>query len=765
MEVADRSRRALSKFGMPKLLASTATSIALIAALLALSWFLIQLLGGTSQLAPRWFHLPILIAILIAAWRFGLLGALVTAGLAGILAGPLALADVGLEIAQPFTDWGPRALGYIVVGLAMGAILQRLSRALQAELDASIKLREVAQLESTIVQSVSHEFRTPLTIIKGSARILEKGTLDAEKARELMASMLRATQRLEDLVGTVLAAGAVSIDTKASRLVSVSEVVEDASQRLIGLELGGPSRVKVWIEPAANYLSSDPGLLSLLIRLLVENALKFSPPDSEVLVGGIATDDGIEIRITDRGPGIPEDFLERAFNAFTQSDSSTTRTHEGLGMGLFAAHKIAGQLGANIQLLRRREVGTEVILTFPAGGVEVEVSEHRDAQGERSQPSESPGVEPKRSAKKSWMAHPLEFVFEAWRQPQGRHAVLTGLMTLLIGAGGALVYFTGGTELPYIHVMYVPIILAAFSYSVPGGIVAGVIAGLVVGPFMPIDVETGAMQQTEGWLFRMGFFVLVGVVVGQAQALLRTRLNRSQWMLEKVNSIQGAALRTFASTVALRDKPTGGHCERVGHNAALVARALGEASDSVEVAYWSGILHDLGKIVVPESILLKAGKLTEEEWEVMREHAAVGAGLIKQLSPDFKEIAEGVNHHHERWDGDGYPEGLRGERIPLASRIVAIVDVFEALNSERPYRHPIAYEEAMDEVRGASGSHFDPRIVAAFEDLDRRGLIRTADDPIPSPVSIAPIDVIRRSTGWGRSSPSRKTAHEQIARM
>src|SRR5690606_13984378 len=129
-----------------------------------------------------------------------------------------------------------------------------------------------------------------------------------------------------------------------------------------------------------------------------------------------------------------------------------------------------------------------------------------------------------------------------------------------------------------------------------------------------------------------------------------------------------------------------GHCERVAQNAVSVGRVLGLPTNDLKALYWAGLLHDLGKIGVPEDILRKPGRLTGDEYTVMKRHARLGYEILMTVSSAFEELAEGVYTHHERFDGAGYPRGLKGEDIPIFGRILAVVDVFEAVTSERPYR-------------------------------------------------------------------------------
>jgi putative nucleotidyltransferase with HDIG domain len=327
------------------------------------------------------------------------------------------------------------------------------------------------------------------------------------------------------------------------------------------------------------------------------------------------------------------------------------------------------------------------------------------------------------------ISFPLSVV-DAWRGPRGvRRIVALGLIWALLLGGGLLVAVTGGTRTPVIHAMYLPILLGAIFFKAPGGILTGLAAGLVVGPWMPVDTAAGETQTTVNWVLRLGMFVAVGGLAGLLQALLQHRLDEVEGLATKIATVHAKTLSTFASTVDLRDKPTGGHSNRVAHNSRAVAKAMSLDEHTVRAAYWVGILHDLGKIAIPERILRKPGPLTEEEAVVMRRHSVIGAQLLESVSGDFKSIADGVKAHHERWDGAGYPDGLVAESIPLVSRIVSVVDVFEALTCIRPYRQPSSAAEALEYLRACASGAFDPQVVPVLEELYWKGEVFTARDP------------------------------------
>ncbi len=174
-------------------------------------------------------------------------------------------------------------------------------------------------------------------------------------------------------------------------------------------------------------------------------------------------------------------------------------------------------------------------------------------------------------------------------------------------------------------------------------------------------------------------------------------------------------IRRLGRAAEYKDNETGNHVVRMSHIARLVAQQAGLGPEAVQLVFQSAAMHDLGKIGVPDRILLKPGPLTEDEWAVMRQHAQIGADIIGRHDNELLATARAIAlTHHEKWDGTGYPQGLKGEQIPLYGRIVAIADVFDALMSRRPHRAPLPTAESLAIMGEQKGKHFDPVLLECF---------------------------------------------------
>jgi putative two-component system response regulator len=183
----------------------------------------------------------------------------------------------------------------------------------------------------------------------------------------------------------------------------------------------------------------------------------------------------------------------------------------------------------------------------------------------------------------------------------------------------------------------------------------------------------------------------------------------------ELKSSQLAILDLLSRAAEFRDDETASHTRRVGTLAATLAKSLGTDGDKVELIRQAAPLHDIGKIGIPDQILLKPGPLSDDERNLMKKHTVIGNAILQNDASDLMKLAASIAlHHHERWDGKGYPNGIAGDAIPAEARMVAISDVFDALTHNRPYRPAWKVDDALAELRRNRGAHFDPEMVDVF---------------------------------------------------
>lgn len=233
--------------------------------------------------------------------------------------------------------------------------------------------------------------------------------------------------------------------------------------------------------------------------------------------------------------------------------------------------------------------------------------------------------------------------------------------------------------------------------------------------------------------------------------LKQQNANLEDLVVERTRDLEQARLEILerlALAAEYRDDDTQQHAWRIGRTCALLAVGIGLPETEVELVRRAAPLHDIGKIGISDVILLKPGKLTDDEFEVIKTHTTIGAGILSGSHSPLLRLAEEIAlTHHERWDGRGYPRGLSGEEIPLEGRIVAVADVFDALSHERPYKEAWPVEDAVTEILSQAGRQFDPGLVDAFSRLDHTTLSSGVSDWEPPAEGRLPRSQARLSAG------------------
>jgi HD-GYP domain-containing protein (c-di-GMP phosphodiesterase class II) len=226
------------------------------------------------------------------------------------------------------------------------------------------------------------------------------------------------------------------------------------------------------------------------------------------------------------------------------------------------------------------------------------------------------------------------------------------------------------------------------------------------------------------WLMTVVYAVQWWATALFAVPLYSTRLAYQRFI--EMREMFTQTIGALAEAVDKRDPFTAKHSHRVKEIAVDIGRVMHVTDAELEALEWGGLLHDVGKIGVPDHILRKPGRLTDDEYHAVKQHVVLGDMIVRDL-PDIETIRAGVRHHHERWDGKGYLHGLEGEGIPLVARILAVCDAFSAMTTTRPYRKALDLREALVRLEDAAGTQLDERIVTTFT----TGIETAPDAPLP----------------------------------
>jgi putative nucleotidyltransferase with HDIG domain len=253
---------------------------------------------------------------------------------------------------------------------------------------------------------------------------------------------------------------------------------------------------------------------------------------------------------------------------------------------------------------------------------------------------------------------------------------------------------------------FLPLILAAAWFSWRGAALATAAVSVIYLSHILLDWQGSPMIQVEQ-AASIASFWLVSLVASILFGRIRS-------FLVEVRLAHAETLTALAASLELRERYTAGHSERVRSYTLLLAEKLGVMDPPTLEAFAAGALfHDIGKIGIPDAVLLKEAPLDPGEWRVMKSHADLGAALVGKVR-SLGAVRDLVRSHHERFDGTGYPRGLRGEEIPLGARLFAVADTFDAITTTRPYRPAMTFDSAVGVIREGSGTQFDPEVVTAF---------------------------------------------------
>ena len=319
-------------------------------------------------------------------------------------------------------------------------------------------------------------------------------------------------------------------------------------------------------------------------------------------------------------------------------------------------------------------------------------------------------------------------------RPELRVALGVGVVVLLEVATYVGIRLSGGLPNALGHAAYAGVVLAAYLFGWRAGVGAGILSGLLLGPIADLTGMRNDGQQA--WLTRTVAYSGIGLLTGILFERARSSIQAWRDTALRVATREREGMVALARGAEAKDTDTGDHIKRVQVMSERLALASGLSIEVAAAIGWAGMLHDVGKLHVPDRILLKPGPLTAREWDIMRQHPIWGEQILAD-GEGFALARRIARWHHENFDGTGYPDGIAGLDIPFEARIVKVADAFDAITHTRPYQQARSIEEALEELDRWSGRQFDPDLVRLQIDLIRAEQARVAE------LRAAPGDVSR----------------------
>ena len=618
---------------------------------------------------------------------------------------------------------------------------------------ANEELKKLDILKSQFFANVSHEVRTPLTSILSPIQSLyqgDLGPLTAEHQR-LVGQVYRNSLKLLDMINQMLDFSKFEARKMQLRLryLDIDELARDIVTTFQDVTARKGLRLSYVVEGELLPAYLDPEKLERILTNLLRNSIKFTESGSiTVRAGSSVGKRWIEVR--DTGIGIPSQHLENIFNRFQQVDTSSTRRYEGTGLGLTIVKESVDLMQGSVDVQSEERRGTTIRVELPDNldRLAPDAFIDRRSDPERRQPEESFGGDDRRRRprRESDLARITvdDLALIEKEQIRGVADGQADAHTENGHADSVLLVEDNGDLRAYISKM-----LSRFGHKV-----LTAIDGLDGWEHVQTDLPD--LVVSDIMMPRMDGYELVGrikstektrpipVILITAKPELESKLEGLQkgaddYLPKPINireldarirnllvtrNLQRALAReaelgakmeelsmSFSQSLEIRDSNTAGHSRDVLQLGTIIAFGVGinidrKLKDSL-------LLHDIGKLGIPDRILLKESPLNDEEWKIMKTHPELGAGLLGHFE-SYREISAIILAHQEHFDGSGYPRGLKGEGIPLFARIIGIADAYHAMTSNRPYRKALPASEAVKELRKHRGTQFDPNLVNAF---------------------------------------------------
>lgn len=620
------------------------------------------------------------------------------------------------------------------------------------------KLQSLDELKTRFFANINHELRTPLTLILAPLKSVLDGKLGkiASTLKDTLFTMQRNGYKLLKLINNLLdltkfESGKMRLKVE---LANMSDFIDDLLKSV--KSLADQKNIRMYYQHPPNdvELMVDPDQFEKVVLNLLSNALKFTPENGKITLYLEDKERTVSITVEDTGIGIPQDMMSTIFDRFSQVDSSASRLQQGTGIGLSLVREIVILHGGTIRVESQRGKGARFIVDIPKGDAHYseEVLDRRFedlpvAIKRRVTDTEEPRVQDVVSDFRRLHLVDLEKVKIGSEEAasNGIHDALLlviddnpeflKLLKMLLSDEFDLILCTSAEEgLSILKEKNPDLVLCDVQMpGMDGFTFANKVKDDESTKHIPIILVTalaGAEMLSEGIQAGADDYISKPFdsleLKARIRSLLRIRdieaelalanrnLNlRTSDLVEQQHSLYLSTVKSLASAIDAKDEYTRHHSTRVTEFTLKIAKSMRFSEKELEDLELASLLHDIGKIAVPERILNKPSKLTDQEFASIKEHPGRGKTILEPVL-ELKEISQVVLEHHEKYDGTGYPNGLKGREIPLGARIMAVADAYDSITSDRPYRRASSHRRAVKEIIRCSRTQFDPEVVEHF---------------------------------------------------
>ncbi len=637
----------------------------------------------------------------------------------------------------------------------------RLEEATQQLQESNEKLKTLDELKTQFFANINHELRTPLTLMLAPLKTILEGRMGKISAtlRDTLETMQRNGYKLLKLINNLLDLNKLEEGQMRLKIKTVN-FLDFVNSMLSSVKpLADQKKIRLYYQhpPHDVDLVIDPDQFEKVVLNLLSNALKFTPQGGKITLYVEDRDDTITMTVEDTGIGIPANMLESIFDRFSQVDGSKSRSHEGTGIGLSLAREIVRLHGGAIRAESDLGKSSRFIVDMRKGEshfspdiLDRRFEEHEVGLKRRITDTEEPRVKDIVTDFRRLHLVDLEKVeidggppekdksHEAQLLVIDDNPEVLKLMKMLLGdefdlelttsaENGLEILKKKGPDLVLCDVMMPGMDGHTFSRKVKSD------ESLKHVPILLVTARTGAEMLNEGMQAGADDYISKPFDSVELKARVRSLLRmrsveaelalvnqnlkmRTSDLVEQQRSLFLSTVKSLVTAIDAKDEYTRHHSTRVTEFSLKIARKMGFSEKELEDLELASLLHDVGKIAVPEAILNKPGRLTDEEFAQIKEHPARGEAILKPVI-ELKEMARVVRAHHEQYDGKGYPDGLKGREIPLGARIMTVADAYDSITSDRPYRKAASHRHAVKEIIRCSGTQFDPEVIEHFLEI------------------------------------------------